>query len=126
MGGYGAGNLRANPFIYKMATQAEDEGSIITLDVDGAIGSYNRGNRSLHHFLENSLPFVVSLPIVGFIFPFATFILIVIFCIGRIAHQNGYANGGWGGHVIGFMISNIVQSVVMGLLIVVYMKMMIM
>ena len=126
MGGYAAGNLRANPFIYKMATQDGDEGSVITLNVEGVIGSYNRGNRSLHHFLENSLPFVISLPIVGYIFPFATFILVSLFCIGRIAHQIGYAKGGWGGHVIGFLISRIVQSVVMGLLIVVYLKMVIM
>ena len=86
MGGYGAGNLRANPFIYKFATQNDDQGSVVVLEVDGPIGCYNRSNRSLQHFLENSLPFLFSLPIAFYLFPFPSSVLVLIFCVGRIVH----------------------------------------
>ena len=70
------GNLRANMFIYKLATDQGGEGSAIVLNEDGDIGSYNRGNRSVHHFLENSLPFVASLPITFFLYPIPAFSLL--------------------------------------------------
>ena len=77
------------------------------LNVDGDIGSYNRGNRSLHHFLETSLGFVISLPVSFFIYPIPTFVILTLFCIGRIAHQAGYAGRGWGGHIVGFLVARL-------------------
>ena len=79
-------NLRSNPFIYKHAVYQGDGGPAVILNDEGAIGSYNRGNRSLHHFLENSLPLVIAMPITLYIFPFPSFVLIILFCLGRILH----------------------------------------
>ena len=117
------GNLRSNMFIYKQATDAEGEGSAIVMNADGDIGAYNRGNRSLHHFLENSLPFVASLPVSFFLFPLPTFVLVCVFCLGRIMHQAGYANGGYGSHGAGFALAAISTNIVLGLLIISYVKM---
>ena len=89
----------------------------------GDVGSYNRGNIALHHFLENSLPFTVSLPVAFFLYPFPTFVLLCVFCIGCIAYQVGLANYGFGGHLIGFMIRMISSYMVTGLLIIAYTKM---
>ena len=117
------GNLRSNPLIFKEATdKSGDAGAIIMAD-EGVIGSYNRGNRAIHHFLENSLPFVVSLPVAFFLYPFPTFVLLCVFCIGCIAYQVGIANYGFGGHFLGFMIRVISSYMVTGLLIIAYTKM---
>ena len=123
MGGGAAGNLRANMFIYKQATDVNNEGSAIVLNTEGDIGKYNRANRSLHHFIENSLPLVASLPISFYLFPLPTFVLLTIFCVGRILHQGGYAHAGYGGHGIGFLLSAVSSGVVIGLLIIAYIKM---
>ena len=101
----GGGNLRANMFIYKQATDVNGEGSAIVLNTEGDIGKYNRGNRSLHHFIENSIPLVASLPISFYLFPLPSFVLLAIFCVGRMLHQAGYANGGYGKHAPGFILS---------------------
>ena len=125
MGGYSAGNLRTNPLIYQMATMSAEQSPVVIMNDEGEIGSYNRANRSLHHLLENSIPFLMSTMVTFYLFPFPTFALIFLFCFGRIVHQEGYAKGGWGGHVGGFLVVTIVQAVELGLLIVVYAKMMI-
>ena len=119
------GNLRSNMFIYKMATDQAGEGSVVILNEDGDIGAYNRGNRSLHHFLENSLPFVASMPIVFFLYPIPAFVILCIFCVGRIAHQIGYARVGYGftGHVPGFVLVMVATYITLGLVIVAYTKM---
>ena len=116
------GNLRANMFIYKLATDQGGEGSAVVLNEDGDIGSYNRGNRSVHHFLENSLPFVASLPITFFLYPIPAFSLLCLFCLGRITHQVGYANRGYGGHVPGFILIQFATYILLGLLIIAYTK----
>ena len=47
------GNLRSNMFIYQFAVQDESKSAVV-LNQDGDIGLYNRGNRALYHFVENS------------------------------------------------------------------------
>ena len=116
------GNLRANMFIYKLATDKSDEKSAIVLHEDGDIGNYNRANRSIYHFLENSLPFVASLPLTFFMFPFPTFVLTCMFCLGRIVYQIGYTSKGYGGHVIGFMLDRISTYTLTALLLFTFIK----
>ena len=86
MGGPGAGNLRANMFVYKLATDAPDGGSAVVLHEEGDLGRYNRGNRSIYHFLENCLPLVVSMPISFFLYPVPTFVCVCVYCLGRIVY----------------------------------------
>ena len=70
------GNLRSNMFIYKLATQQGDEGSAIVMHEDGDLGQYNRANRSIYHFMENSLSFVAALPL-----SFSIYYVVTIFSI---------------------------------------------
>ena len=93
------------------------------LNQDGDIGKYNRANRSLHHFLETSLGFVASLPINFFLWPLPTFVLLCVYCAARMAHQSGYASGGWGSHAIGFFVDRLCSFIMIGLMIVAYLKM---
>lgn len=99
-----SGNLRANMMIYK-STDAGSSSGYTVLETEGAIGSYNRANRSLTHFTENGIPFVVLMLLGGQVFPFPTFVLTVVFAVGRMLHQMGYASSGYGGHTVGFMLS---------------------
>ena len=97
------GNLRANMFIYRLAAENPDESSAVVLHEDGDLGLYNRGNRSIYHFLENCLPIVVTLPLGFFTFPFPTFVCVCIYSFGRIIYQIGYTLKGFGGHIPGFL-----------------------
>merc|ERR1711904_683417 len=96
-------NLRANMMIYKEAGKAN--APYVVLETEGPVGSYNRANRSLTHFLENSLPVVMCILLAGKIFAFPTFALTVLFAIGRVLHQVGYASIGYRAHAPGFMIA---------------------
>ena len=109
------GNLRANMFLYKLATDG-DEGSAIILHEDGDLGAYNRANRSIYHFLENCLPIVVAMPLGFFTFPFPAFVLVCVYSLGRIAYQLGYTAKGFGGHIVGFMMDRMSTFTMLGLL----------
>ena len=116
------GNLRSNMFIYKLATQQGDEGSAIVMHEDGDLGQYNRANRSIYHFMENSLSLVAALPLSFFLFAFPTFVALCFFCLGRIIYQIGYTAKGYGGHVIGFIIDRFATMTIAGLMILAYQK----
>ena len=112
------GNLRANMFIYRLANEDPAESSAVVLHEDGDLGSYNRANRSIYHFLENCMGFLASLPIVFYTFTKPAVVLVLVFCFGRIVHQIGYTVGGYGGHAIGFVFSLLAQITVTGLCII--------
>ena len=120
MNGGAAGNLRANMFIYKLATDKSEEGSAVVLHDEDDLGRYNRGNRSIYHFLENVLPFVLAMPISFFTYPIPTFICVCLYCFGRIIYQVGYTRSGYGGHAIGFAFDRLATATIFGLLIVAY------
>jgi len=112
------GSLRSNPFIYRTN---DGNGPPIIFEDSGIIGKYNRSNRSLQHMVENIGPFLASLYFVGSIFPFPTFVLTCIFCVGRILHQVGYTEG-YGKHATGFTLVMLSTVTVEGLLLVVATK----
>merc|ERR1712216_884039 len=99
-------NLRANPFIYQTIGTGAVKNTTIVLQDEGDVGEYNRANRSVHHMVENSLPFAGSIFLVGSYFPFPVFVLTCVWAVGRTAHQIGYTTG-YGGHGAGFMLSMI-------------------
>ena len=118
----GGANLRANMQIYKLATDTNNEGSAVVLHTEGDLGRYNRANRSIYHFLENTLGMVISLPLSFFLFPLPTFVLVCLYSLGRIIYQVGYTNGGYGGHVWGFMCDRIAVLTIQGFMILAYTK----
>mmetsp|Transcript_17749 Transcript_17749/g.24768 ORF Transcript_17749/g.24768 Transcript_17749/m.24768 type:complete len:185 (+) Transcript_17749:86-640(+) len=61
-----SGNLRSNPFIYRMIGDDAAK-NVIIFEGDGDIGAYNRANRSIHHMVENFGGFVAGLFLVGII-----------------------------------------------------------
>ena len=81
----------------------------------GAAGQYNRANRSLHHYIENALSFLICLPFAGFVYPAACFVLTCLFVLGRVLHQAGYTYKGYGGHGVGFGIALLVSVILEGL-----------
>lgn len=116
-----SGNLRANMQILKLAEQKGAEPEYVVMETDGVIGQYNRANRSLEHFTENSIHFVLVLPLALYVQPFATFITTLVFCLGRVMHQTGYATG-YGSHGAGFGLSTLAVAILAGMNVVVGVK----
>jgi len=110
MQGRAKGNIRANMYLF-----TDERGGLVVLDEQGAAGRYNRANRSIHHFTENAMPFLLCMPLAGFCFGPATFVLTLIFCLGRVLHQVGYSSRGYGGHALGFIISTLAAAGMEGL-----------
>mmetsp|Transcript_3616 Transcript_3616/g.5729 ORF Transcript_3616/g.5729 Transcript_3616/m.5729 type:complete len:223 (-) Transcript_3616:180-848(-) len=115
-----AGNLRSNPYVYKVIGETSIQNKIVT-DEAGDIGVYNRGNRSLHHMIENFGVVLAGLFLVGSVFPFPTFCLMLLFMVGRIVHQIGYTKG-YGSHATGFMLHMITVVVIEGFAMIVGLK----
>lgn len=102
-----AGNLRVNQNIFKVnGVSGEPNQPYVVLEDEGNVGKYNRANRSLTHFIENVPSLVVNWLLATFVFPFPAFVLMVIFCIGRVLHMLGYVEG-YGKHAIGFAFTSI-------------------
>merc|ERR1719210_2365063 len=99
--------------IYKVASS--DKGApYVVLETDGPVGSYNRANRSLTHFVENSLPVVMAILLAGRVFAKPTFFCTAAFALGRVMHQIGYASVGYGAHAPGFLITTLSTAVLEG------------
>ena len=71
---------------------------------EGDEGFYNRANRTLYHFVENSIQLMLVIGLNSFVFPLPTFILTIIIFVGRLIYTIGYTAGGYGGHMYGFML----------------------
>lgn len=109
-----SGNLRANMQIYKQYGQDADAGYVL-LETQGPVGSYNRANRSLTHFVENSIPMALFIVLCGPVYPFPTLCLTAIFAAGRILHQVGYSTIGYGAHGPGFAAADFAKWALQGL-----------
>ena len=118
-----SGNLRANMYIYKVSQPSDADGDSaypqlghVLLDESGDTGKYNRANRSLHHYTENLGGFFLAVPLASFVFPEPSFILVLVFAVGRLWHMYGYAAKGYGAHAPGFGMAMIAGSMIEGLL----------
>mmetsp|Transcript_91914 Transcript_91914/g.260215 ORF Transcript_91914/g.260215 Transcript_91914/m.260215 type:complete len:224 (+) Transcript_91914:1-672(+) len=111
-----SGNLRANMIFYKMNHPDGTKSPVVVMEEKGSVGMYNRANRSLHHFIETANGVLLSTLLAGFVFPFPAGVLILIFGVGRVLHQVGYAEGGYGKHAPGFMVA-ILSGAVMEMLV---------
>ena len=99
-------------FIYRKATDVKGIHPAIVLNQKGDIGKYNRANLSIHHFIQDSLPLIASLPISFYLFSLPTFVLMSIFFVGLILDLD-FAK----------LVSAFTNYVVLGLMIVAYTKM---
>lgn len=106
-------NLRSNPFILRAVGKGASANAVI-FENDGAVGSYNRANRSLHHMVENFGSLLAGLFLAASIFPLPTFVCIAIWCAGRVLHQDGYSTG-YGKHGVGFMLSTLATVTIEGM-----------
>lgn len=97
------GNIRANMAFFKVLGNG-DQGPVqpyIGYEDEGTVGEYNRANRSLSHFGEYMGSSIVCIAGAGVVLPRPTFVLTLIFVLGRIVHQIGYTKG-YGSHALGF------------------------
>ena len=100
-------------FIYKLAAEA-DSNSMVILESTGDVGLYNRGNRTLYHFLENSAPMLLGLVLNSFVYPFPTFVIMILYVMARMVYTIGYTVGGFGSHVPGFVLERLTFATTMG------------
>merc|ERR1712187_627442 len=93
-----AGNLRSNMIIYKANFSENNPGKLpyVVMEDAGAVGSYNRANRAMHHFNENGACLTAIIIAAGLVFPFPTFVLTVLYALARIWYQVAYSTGGYG------------------------------
>ena len=97
-------NFRTNSFIYKMADKKEGEAAAVILYEDGALGKYNRANRSIYNFMESSLPIIAATPLAAVMFPYPAFQCLCAYALGRLVYQVGYTHGGFLAHLPGFFV----------------------
>mmetsp|Transcript_68193 Transcript_68193/g.158252 ORF Transcript_68193/g.158252 Transcript_68193/m.158252 type:complete len:219 (-) Transcript_68193:81-737(-) len=108
-----SGNLRANMTILRVNV-AEDATELpyVVMEERGAIGRYNRANRSLFNFNEGIAGTIINIVLVGHVFPFPAFVLTTILAFARIIHQVGYSKGGYGKHAPGFITSMLASTTI--------------
>jgi len=93
-------------FIYKQVGEGASESAVV-LNAEGDVGLYNRSNRALYHFIENSSPMIFSVILGSFVYAVPVFVLTCIVVVGRIIYTVGYTKGGYGGHFPGFFLERI-------------------
>ena len=75
-----------------LPTAEERTRGFVVPESEGLIGQYNRANRSMQHFAENSVGAGARLMCSAFAFPFPTLVTFGFFVCGRVMHQVGYAD----------------------------------
>eukprot|EP00929_Paragymnodinium_shiwhaense_P065981 TRINITY_DN33054_c0_g1_i1.p2 TRINITY_DN33054_c0_g1~~TRINITY_DN33054_c0_g1_i1.p2 ORF type:complete len:139 (-),score=21.57 TRINITY_DN33054_c0_g1_i1:248-664(-) len=104
---FSAGNLRANHNIFKVTGGSNLP--YVLFEEEGAVGKYNRANRSLTHVTETGLGMLLAIPFAGYVFPYATVNLVVLYGLGRFFHMIGYSIA-YGKHALGFAMSVLANS----------------
>lgn len=118
-----SGNLRANMYFYKQLNKDNNTNlTYIGLEDEGSVGCYNRANRSLNHFVENSIPVALTMVLAGYVYPRFACMLTAVFAIGRIMHQTGYSAGGYGAHGLGFGVAMLASTTLEGLVLLISLK----
>lgn len=117
-----AGNLRSNMLIYKVnQVDSAQRLPYVVLEEDDEIGVYNRGNRALHHFVENGLGLVVNIVLAGLVFSEPILVLVVLYALARVWYQVAYATGGYGlgccKHAIPFALHSVIIATTIELLV---------
>ena len=108
-------NIRTNLFLYKLAAAETSEESAVVLQQEGDIGLYNRANRCLYHFMENSHSTILGIMLNSFVYPKPTFFLVLAYVIGRVAYTMGYTYVGFGAHMPGFAILRVSDLTMMAM-----------
>lgn len=118
-----SGNLRANPFVYKLQRENGVEPGVVVLATADELGQYNRANRSLHHMVETMAPLAVGMYMCATVFPQLAFAYMCAFALGRVLHQVGYSSPkGYGAHAQGFMLHMLANEAQAGSLLLVGLK----
>jgi len=115
------GNMRANMCFFKMCVAGPATGKptpYVVMEEEGVVGEYNRANRSMFHFNENLGGVLLNLLLAGFVFPLPAFVCVVVFALGRVLHQVGYASGGYGKHAPGFMLTMLAMFCLEGMVLI--------
>ena len=76
-------------FIYKHAAEDSSESAVV-LDEAGDAGLYNRSNRALYHFIENSSPMIFAIILGSFVYAVPIFVMSCIYVFARIIYTVGY------------------------------------
>jgi hypothetical protein len=115
-----AGNLRANMLIYKANFSEGNPGKLpyVVMEEIGDIGCYNRANRSLHHFNENSACLTALVVAAGLVLPGPTLTITVLYALCRVWYQVAYTIGGYGfglcKHAVPFMVHTLMYLILEG------------
>ena len=109
------GDLWSNVFIYRLAAEDPNESSCVVVNNEGDVGRYNRAHRGLYHFIENVLPVVFALPFTLYVYPFPSFVLTCIYCVGRIIYIHGYAVYFYNGRTPGYILERMSMCTILGL-----------
>ena len=72
-------------------TAEEAARGYIVIENEGAIGAFNRANRSMHNFVENNVASGARILCCAFVYPFPTFVTTCFYFVGRVMHQVGYS-----------------------------------
>lgn len=105
-----AGNLRSNMFFYKVHQIDEQVLPYVVMEEAGEVGEYNRANRALGHFVENGINVAINLLAAGLVFSLPVLILTFLYVKARSLYQMCYASGGYGKHVIPFMLQQVLLA----------------
>ena len=88
----------------------------VLMEKDGALGRFNRAQRSLQNYVE-SAAFVVALFVLsGFVFPFQTFCIGCFFAVARIVSAIGYTHspdGRMAGNILGMLAMGVMEALVL-------------
>lgn len=106
-------NVRANAALFRVLGSNQN----VVMAEDGTAGQYNRANRSLSNFVEHSLGLVLALATIGWIYPVATFVILLVLSVARVWHQVGYIDK-YGAHGPGFLFSFLAAETAYGLVLV--------
>ena len=104
--------------------EAQTPVMLVAMETQGEVGKLNRGTRSLRNMCENAFPIYMLAVYLSRIFPLPMFVLGVIWCVGRIAHQYMYAEKGHGfkKHLPFFAIASFAQHIMHCLVLVVALR----
>ena len=95
---------------YKVySAPGQPELGYVLFEQEGALGAFNRAQRSVANYWEVAPFFFLNFLLGGFVFPFPAFVAAVVFGLARCISAVGYT-GGKEGRIGGFMLGNLANQ----------------
>jgi hypothetical protein len=102
--------------VYKVCGAQGSSLGVVLMEQDGVLGTFNRAQRAFQNYHENMPTVGFQYILASFVFPFESFVCLMVWAVGRCFQAAGYvgsAEGRMRGGMLGMLAMNTIHAMLL-------------